>query len=419
VNLTASIRLPGEPRVPPARFRIWRAGSNPGDYGDLFFTPAAAARVMAGQALRGVSMIIDIEHNRNARVNPNPDPNKPPVTGGYIDIELVGPSNAPELWGVPRWSDCGAPFAQPGIVCCGTHQITSGQREYVSPDWDLDPETREPIRLNRVSLVGEPGTYGISMLASAGANRGTTMDEIAKLRAAYAAMMGMSNSTDPEIKAAAVALSDKLKTQAATLGIDLEAAGDAPAGDAPAIADAGALAPPPVDPAKPATAAATMPAIAALASRAAVRVDAERPATMAEIRRMLAEDAERKAMAADPRLSSAMRNVVASADLATARSIVKALPAAPIPEGTNGDDGGPVNHVASAHPAATVSMNAADRFAADRIADQLGVTPENVTAARKIMETDPEGAVAVSLKTLMEKHRARRNPGAAAMRFGG
>lgn len=378
---------------------------------------------MAAQAARGVSMLIDVEHNRNAGVNPNPDPNRPPVTGGYLDVEVVGPSTAPELWGVPRWSDCGAPCAQPGIVCCATHQIASGQRLYVSPDWDLDSETREPIRLNRVSLVGEPGTYGISMLASAGANRSTTMNELEQIKAAYKGALLMSASSDAELKAAATALCEKLKATASTLGIDLDAADAVDA--AAAGGGAAAVAPPAAvvaaagdNPAAAYAAAVDKPTVAAVASRSAVRVDAERPATMTEIRRMMAEDAERKAMVDDKRLSAEMRNVVASADLTTARAIVKALPAIAIAAGTNGDDGGAVNHVASAHPAAVVAMNAEDKYAAERAAEQLGLSPENITAARKLMATDPEGAVAVSLKSLMEKHKARRAPGAAAMRFG-
>lgn len=409
-NVTASLSLCSDgPRKAPAKVRLWKSGNNPGDYGDCFVTPASVARVMNDYLKRGVSKIIDVEHGLNSVVNPKIDPNNPPVTGGYFDLEVQGPEEAPELWIAPRWSDCGRDAPVPGIVCCAKHQIESGQREYISPDWDLDSETKEPLRLNRVSLVGEPGTYGISMLASASANRSKTMDEMANLKAAYAGAMAMSGSSDPEIKAAAATLCEKLKAQAAVLGIDIEAADAAPAPDAPealAAAEAPAPAAPPVDDSK------KTPMVAS-----ADNAPAEKPLTASALTAMLAERDERTAMAADPRLSKEMKNVVASADLKTARAIVKALPALPAPSGSVGQPG-PVNHTAGAKM--DVALNQGETFVANRYREALGVTAENVTAARKIIDADPdgEGSVTVSLKSLVDKHKARRNPAANAMRFG-
>src|SRR5262245_36483810 len=130
-NPTASIRLTASagPLVAPDRFRIWRAGANPGDYGELNFTPRAAESVMADYLRRGNALVMDIEHALNPAINPKLDPERPPPTAGYLALELV----SGELWGVPRWSDCGRPAPVPGEVCCGKHQIESGQRCYVSP----------------------------------------------------------------------------------------------------------------------------------------------------------------------------------------------------------------------------------------------------------------------------------------------
>jgi hypothetical protein len=410
-NITASASIAlcaeGQPRVPPARFRVWKAGSNPGDYGDLNFTPAAAARVMAWQASRGVEAVIDIEHNRNRRINPNFDPNEPPVTGGYERLELAGPPEAPELWCVPRWSDCGGEAAEPGTVCCGKHQITSGQRVYASPDFDLDPVTREPTRVIRVSLVGDPGTYGISMLASASATRKTTMDEITQLRAAYAGNMALAGSTDAKIAAAAAAMCEQLKTAASALGINLDEEA-APASDAAPAPSAATAAEAPAPPAPVEDKTKMTNAIAS----------AEQPMTRAELSRFLAEHEERRAISADPRLSNEMRNVVASADLPTARAILKALPPVQAPAGTGGDVGGPVNHTAGAGRGAHLpAMSAAELHMSEHIRESLDVTPENVTAAATALAKDPDGGIAVSLKELVKRHKTRRNPSAQAMRF--
>ena len=147
------------------------------------------------------------------------------------------------------------------------------------------------------------------------------MNEIEKLRAAYAALQAMLSSTDADIKASATALVEKMKAQASTLGIDLDAAATDPAAVVdPAVAGGAAApgaAPPPPAPAV-AAADTAKPTATAVASRTATVTPGERPATMTEIRRMMAEDTERKAMTEDKRLSPGMRNVVASADRKTA-----------------------------------------------------------------------------------------------------
>ena len=131
----------------------------------------------------------------------------------------------------------------------------------------------------------------------------------------------------------------------------------------------------------------------------------------------MAEQRERDAMLADPRLTKEMRNVVASADLTMARSIMKAIPAAATPPSAANDAGGPVNHVAGAG-LDDGPMNEAEKFAVDRIRRALGQRQENITAARKTMSGDPDGALSVSIGDLVAKHKALRNPTPNAIRFG-
>lgn len=155
VLASASFGAPGtRPKAPP-RFQIWRPGENRGDFGVTILTPEAADRVIAAYLARGNLLPIDIEHGTNPRANPNYDPAKPPPGGGYLALQRVDTDRGPAIWADPvRWSD----YARA--------QIEGGERCYISPDWDNDPETKQPLRINKVSLVMNPGTYGMPLLAS-------------------------------------------------------------------------------------------------------------------------------------------------------------------------------------------------------------------------------------------------------------
>jgi phage I-like protein len=158
INLVASaaLELPTDgPRRAPTAFPIWRPGPNRGDFGVTNVTPRAARRVLAAYQARGNFLAIDIEHNTNRKANPKYDPSNPPRGGGYLAIALRETLEGLWVWADPvRWSD----YARA--------QIEGGERCYISPDWDNDPTTGEPIEIKRVSLVMEPGTYGIPLLAS-------------------------------------------------------------------------------------------------------------------------------------------------------------------------------------------------------------------------------------------------------------
>lgn len=229
----------------PSRVHVWGPGNNPGDYGDNYFTPAAAASLLAEFDRRGNAGLIDIEHGTNPDAAPNLDPTRPPVTGGYWVPEVEQGPDGPHLWVSVRWSNCGAPQAQPGAVCCATHQIESGQRCYVSPDWDRDATTFEVVRLNKISLVGEPGTYAIPLLASrplsAAAPQAQGTRPMPDLEMLKAVRLGLQQLIDggaaDGLKQLATQLAAELDAAALALGIDLGGA-PAPADEAPASVDA-------------------------------------------------------------------------------------------------------------------------------------------------------------------------------------
>jgi hypothetical protein len=200
-----------QPAEPPREMQLWKPGPNPTDYGVHYWTERSAVEVLATYRARGNPLQVDIEHN-NAHA---PGPNDPPAQGGYARLELRG--GAP--WLVFDWS------------AIAVEQIQTRQRLFLSPEYDVDRETNEIVRLVRVSLVADPGTHHARMLASAGRVRagGTEMNLaliIAALRAALAA-------EDPEVS----------KQQIAALLDEIVKV----AGDTPAAEDNGTTPEPPAD----------------------------------------------------------------------------------------------------------------------------------------------------------------------------
>jgi hypothetical protein len=390
----------------PERFRIWRAGGNPGDYGELFYTPRANASVMGVYMQRGNALCMDIQHAMNPEINPKLDPADPPPTAGYLALESVSTADGPELWGVPRWSDCGRDAPVPGKVCCGKHQIESGQRCYVSPDWQIDTDTREPLILNRVSLVAEPGTWGVNLLASrAGAAQGKTQVDEKQIRAAYALASMQAAAAEGPLKDTAAAYVEQLKSAAAAMGVDLEkepeAAPESKKPEAQAAAEPAKL----TEPTKP--------------EAQAAAVTAGKPLTAADFDRRFAEHTERQTLLAgiQGRVPEGHAQLVASMGLTQLRVYARGLPAPVDPDGKGGVRAANVtagtDRVGKAEP-----LTALEQRDVDDLRAALGQTSENVTATRKILDASPTGDFDISLRSLVEKHIALRKPAAAAMRFG-
>lgn len=388
----------------PERARVWRSGPNPWDGGVVNLTPKAARAVLDEFLRRGNPLSMDIEHGislaeQQARAEGKVAPETPLVTAGYCTLELVGPDDAPELWFVARWSDCGRPFPEPEKVCCAKHQIESGQRCEISPDWDGDPETGEQIRINRISLVLDGATHGISLLASRAAAERTAMaGEMDGCRAAHAYAKQMAASEDPEAKKLGEAMCAHLALHAAALGVKLEGEPD---GDEPVAKGATAAEPPPEPKGKedeiPKPAVAAAPA---LASRPAAQ-----PLTLTVVLDALADRDElhRILDINKDRIPEGHRRMLASRGLAAAREYVEGLPPRAAPAGTNGDTGGPTTEKVKPWKRA---LNEAERYFAARVRSALGVTE----AMEKDFENrvDDDGGVTISMVDLVDRHRAAR-----------
>lgn len=133
-------------REAPAEFKLWNAGPNPTDYGVHVWSARSVEEVLARYNERGNPLLLDVEHNGAQH-----EDGEPAVTAGYARLEV----RAGEPWLVFDWSDF------------GRAQIASGERRFLSPEYDVDKNTGEILALYRVSLVADPGTHRARMLASA------------------------------------------------------------------------------------------------------------------------------------------------------------------------------------------------------------------------------------------------------------
>ncbi|MFT3773004.1 MAG: hypothetical protein QM820_47075 [Minicystis sp.] len=242
----------------------------------------------------------------------------------------------------------------------------------------------------------EPGTYGIQLLASKRAALGkANMDEIQKLRAAYAGAMALTSSSDEKIKASAAALCESLKASAAALGIDLDAA---PAEEAapPSEKVEGQAAEEPA-PAAPA------PATAAEEPKKEMPMAANKVAsaglTMADVQKVIREEnAKRDLIEANKdRMTPAMVNIVASKSLKEARELVGALPPRPVGAAPAKVAQPSLNAVASAAaPSTEDEPTPEEKFNIDRLRKSFGMTAENVTASREKAEKGDLGVLSIT-----------------------
>lgn len=311
-----------EPKTPPSEIQLWSAGDNPTDYGIHKWTERSAADVFARYESRGNPLLIDVEHN-----GANTADEEPTVTGGYARLELR--AGAP--WLVFDWS------------AYGVEQIATGQRRFLSPEYDVDRATGEILALYRVSLVADPGTHRARMLAAAALKQETGMDP--KLAAIMAIL---SSVADP---AAAV---DAIKSLVANLdggdaappADEMAAAGDPP-GDKPGPAGDG----PPEDKEKVAAAAPVVPVAPVAAAQVVAPAAPVAPSTThvtaaADAAVLQINNAQRDhlILTEGDRLEPSIRRWASSQPLAVVRGLIGAAPGKLDPPGrakaTRGDTQG-------------------------------------------------------------------------------
>lgn len=153
----------------PHSVRLWRAGWNRTDKGDVNFTPRSAALVMADYARRGNPLVFDYEHESLLPLDKRGGaPMKGVASATYAEPFCpLDAKGQPELWARNiDWT----PEAKRQIG-------PAAERRQISPVCDFDTETGEVLNLKNVALCREGATHSGTLLASV-AKGTTTMEEL-------------------------------------------------------------------------------------------------------------------------------------------------------------------------------------------------------------------------------------------------
>ena len=290
-------------KTPPSEVRLWARGDNPTDYGVHRWTERSDRTVLARFNQRGNRILLDVEHNGAQLAS-----GEPAATAGYAELELR--NGEPWLVNID-WS------------AFGREQIETGQRLYLSSEYDVDPKTGEILALYRVSLVADPATHSARRLASientrmvASAAGGDTMD-----KALLAALKALVAQDDPAT----------VKEGLVSLIGQLDKAPEGGGGAAPAAtATEEEPSPAPAAPAAAATEEEPKPApmAASAAPTQVVRVDASAVERAAATGVKQIEDAQRDHLIATKgdRLEPSIRRWASTQPLAVVRGLIDAAP---------------------------------------------------------------------------------------------
>lgn len=272
---TLSIDVLGGAQL-PTEFRLFAPGVNKTSKGDFLFDEAAARAVMAAYQAWGVDLAIDLEHQM-LDAAPSADPTARDARG-WCKLE-VRPDGS--LWAVDvRWTPDGAA------------RLAEKRQRYVSPAFNIDPESRRVTEIVNVAITAMPATHHTPALVAA--SRGA-MDPKLVQQALDALING-------DAKAALEILQNLIASAA---GGDPDAATEdapPPAGDGGAdeaqemAAPAAAPMPPEEDPAKKAAGAVAASRLLSLSGRSTV---AEALADVALWREAFVELAAEKKKIAD------------------------------------------------------------------------------------------------------------------------
>lgn len=154
----------------PVAARLWKAGWNTTDKGDLNFTPRSAQLVMQAWRARGNPLAWYYEHEDRLPLNERGGaPMKGVCSAPSSMLAIRDGEGGPECWAEQiAWTDE------------AKRQITAGERRQLSPVAAFDADTREIIEIVNVSLCAEGATHHGTLLASRARahGKGRNVDEI-------------------------------------------------------------------------------------------------------------------------------------------------------------------------------------------------------------------------------------------------
>lgn len=160
---TLSIAIAGD--EPPSEFRLFVPGWNDTEHGRFLFDEEAARAVMSAAAKWGVDLAIDLEHQMLDA--PGSDPTARDARG-WFRLELRADGS---LWAVGvKWTADGA------------QRLREKRQRYVSPAFEVDPETKRVTKIINVAITAIPATHDTPALVAASlGGKGMTLEEMMKV----------------------------------------------------------------------------------------------------------------------------------------------------------------------------------------------------------------------------------------------
>jgi len=159
----------------PTEFRLFVKGWNETENGKFLFDDAAAASVMQAYKEWGVDLAIDLEHQMLDDASTDPTARD---ARGWCRLELRSDGS---LWAVDvRWTPDGAA------------RLQEKRQRYISPAFEIDPETKRVSKMINVAITAMPATHRTTALVAA--SKGSGMDPKLIMQALEAIEKGDSKS---------------------------------------------------------------------------------------------------------------------------------------------------------------------------------------------------------------------------------
>lgn len=157
IQFARSVEASSEGEAPNAA-RLWKAGWNRTDKGDLNFTPRSAKLVLQAYQDRNNGLAWYYEHEDRLPLEKRGGaPMKGVCSAPSSALTVRDSDEGPECWAESiAWTDE------------AKRQIQSGERRQLSPIASFDSDTREIVEILNVSLCAEGATLSGTILASAG-----------------------------------------------------------------------------------------------------------------------------------------------------------------------------------------------------------------------------------------------------------
>lgn len=188
---------------PPTEIRVFSEGWNDTTKGRFLFDGEAAQSVIAAYQEHGADVMFDLEHL--SLESPQESRNFDPDARAWARLEM----RDGELWAVGiRWTPD------------GDRRLRERTQRYISPAFDVDPQTKRIVSLVNVAITSLPATHGLQPLVAATERMqmdpkqidiGTVAEALGVDMPGLVKALGLGADASPmDVAAAATAFADKI-----------------------------------------------------------------------------------------------------------------------------------------------------------------------------------------------------------------